>query len=519
MTAITDIGLGSACMIDGIDQSELLNKLQVEMPQTAPETTRFDPNNLNHGARTYIGGLFTGALQTSGLVGYTLAQVSTYIAQSLSRAPGGQDVLVGAGGFIPGNLAFAIKSILTKQTGPTIMPDGPVALAVDFQATAGSPSIAVGKSVWNYHGTDTIAQDTKFTITLTGATGNGTVTFYDNTGTSVGSITVHPGDSTATIKAAIEALPYYNTVAVTGSSSAITTSNIATGGTASATASTGGHTPDKAFDGDAATYWESGISSFPQYLQYDLGSGNAASIAGYSLNCLDISTHGNGLAAAWVLKGSNTGVFGGEEVTIDTKSGQTLADDVVAPYTVAATAAYRYYRIIFSASAGENTLIAVREMTLVHSTTGNGTYTIDVQDPADVNLTKPTTATSGYSTAKTISGEDITGVHKVSATASGAAVRDVAVDVTTSNGALGIVSLGALDGAMPSVTIIWEHAPNSAGSPGSWATLGTFNAMTARGIQRLEIAKGTTIYPFHRFRVSAVSGDVAFAGAYFRYSD
>ena len=52
------------------------------------------------------------------------------------------------------------------------------------------------------------------------------------------------------------------------------TTNVLTGGTASAsTTYDGSRTPSKALDGDTATQWTPNNSAFPQYWQYDLGSG------------------------------------------------------------------------------------------------------------------------------------------------------------------------------------------------------------------------------------------------------
>lgn len=58
----------------------------------------------------------------------------------------------------------------------------------------------------------------------------------------------------------------------------------ATGGTASASAIYGaGYNADKAFDGDAATYWYAALGTPPAWLKYDFGSGNDKTVTGFTL--------------------------------------------------------------------------------------------------------------------------------------------------------------------------------------------------------------------------------------------
>ena len=55
-------------------------------------------------------------------------------------------------------------------------------------------------------------------------------------------------------------------------------SNLATGGTASASSAYGGDVAANAFDGNLSTYWMASGAAMPQWIEYDLGAGSPASI-------------------------------------------------------------------------------------------------------------------------------------------------------------------------------------------------------------------------------------------------
>ena len=76
--------------------------------------------------------------------------------------------------------------------------------------------------------------------------------------------------------------------------------------------------------------------------------------------------------SAWTLKASNTGAFAGEEVTLDTQTGQTCpppAERTV--YAIGSPASYTYYRFDFTAAgpqAGTTGYLYVGEITLTEAT-------------------------------------------------------------------------------------------------------------------------------------------------------
>ncbi len=83
--------------------------------------------------------------------------------------------------------------------------------------------------------------------------------------------------------------------------------------------------------------WESAGAPSASWLQVAFAA--PVYIYSYTILCPASATR----ATAWTLKGSNTGAFGGEEVTIDTQSGQS--PNPVQTYTPAGGPfLYQYYR-------------------------------------------------------------------------------------------------------------------------------------------------------------------------------
>lgn len=147
---------------------------------------------------------------------------------------------------------------------------------------------------------------------------------------------------------------------------------------------------------------------------------------------------------------------------------------------------------------GTNVVLITADST---SLVGGGTY--------DVTLT-----TEGAA------GTSIGNLNVATATANGTACRDIALSATTNKGAVLQINAIATSLGTRSLTVLVEHAPNSGGSPGAWATLGTFSALTGTGSQVVQVASaanaGPTINPFVRARISAITGSWAFAVGFAR---
>lgn len=126
-------------------------------------------------------------------------------------------------------------------------------------------------------------------------------------------------------------------------------------GTATASGSVGGgETPDKAFDGISNTKWN--VSDTSPWLQYQLTA--AQIIVSYVIMSANDAAGRD--PVDWTLKASNTGAFAGEEVTLDTRTGEDFPlrfQQRVFQFTN--TTAYEYYRLDISANAGDtNTQLA-----------------------------------------------------------------------------------------------------------------------------------------------------------------
>jgi len=142
--------------------------------------------------------------------------------------------------------------------------------------------------------------------------------------------------------------------------------DLATGGTASG--STEALAASNAFDNDEGTRWQT--STAPTgWLEYDLGSGNAATVRKYRyLNKYPAQPLHRPKDIAF--KASNTGAFAGEEVTLDSLTNSPTADSVWIERSFANSTAYRYYRwYITTYDAGQEPLCNEAELYSVENMT------------------------------------------------------------------------------------------------------------------------------------------------------
>jgi hypothetical protein len=156
------------------------------------------------------------------------------------------------------------------------------------------------------------------------------------------------------------------------------TSSTASGNTVSASGNLGASFEEwRAFDkttgapaADTNTWVESWSSG--RFIQYQFGS--AKTIASYTIKSApgSGSTQANRAPNAWTLKGSNTGAYGGEEVTLDTRSGESgwTNGGQVRSYSIASPASYTYYRLIFTANNGDAN-IQIDEITFLDASVIN----------------------------------------------------------------------------------------------------------------------------------------------------
>jgi len=89
-----------------------------------------------------------------------------------------------------------------------------------------------------------------------------------------------------------------------------------------------------------------GGGSNPSWLSVDTGAVN--SCGGYTIKASD--DYPARAPYDFILYGSNTGAFSGEQVALDTRSGVTYTSGEKKSYTLASTANYRYYRLYMTRS-------------------------------------------------------------------------------------------------------------------------------------------------------------------------
>ena len=130
-----------------------------------------------------------------------------------------------------------------------------------------------------------------------------------------------------------------------------------------------------AFDGsllDVTTvgswYAHTGSFNTTGWVGQDFGSGNAKAINGYRILYNQAT---NAYAPKdWTIEASNTGAFSGEEVTLDTRTGETTWTQATSSnygsawneYTFTNSTAYRYWRINITANNGHGTYLIFADM-------------------------------------------------------------------------------------------------------------------------------------------------------------
>jgi RHS repeat-associated protein len=143
-----------------------------------------------------------------------------------------------------------------------------------------------------------------------------------------------------------------------------TGSDVATGGTASASSENpgGGEGAAQAFDQDPGTKWVAFATS--AWLQYDLGAGVARTVTTYRLvSAYDTSTYTGRAPRDWQLQGSNDG---SSWAVLDTRTNQadTVSFDT-RTNSVASPGSYRYYRLNVTANNGDPGVTQLADLQLV----------------------------------------------------------------------------------------------------------------------------------------------------------
>ncbi len=99
---------------------------------------------------------------------------------------------------------------------------------------------------------------------------------------------------------------------------------------------------------------------FPHWIQYQFTSGKV--IQQYTINSRDDPVvH---YPADWTFEASNTGAWGGEEVVLDTITGESFAQNQKKTYPFANSTSYTYYRLDIT-SGGHGTVVGIAEFELL----------------------------------------------------------------------------------------------------------------------------------------------------------
>lgn len=555
-----DIGAGAAVFVDGRDLSRYLTSANVTRNMEAVENTRFDPANLMHRFREFLAGLQGGAVSTSGCQPVTSADTLPAPNNGFPNDRGAHDIYIAPFGGAPGNLVLLGHSLQSRHAiDPDTVP-AVVGYAADYQLTQGSPGVAAGVSLFNPHGTDTVEITEEGSLAFTNAPAVQEFRLLAAGGTDFALFT--PGDSNAAIKAAIESISDYAgfTVTVTGSRATSTVNGVSVrNGTLTIAFSPAQDAPALVVKQSESHRFQVVAGDGDSDYSYVGGAPFALGINEAALTT-NLQAIGGNYAAA-VAKGASTAYSAGTQIVVTdadspfngtyVATGATVNGAPV--YAQGAGASQRFLSWFgggpssewrFSNAAGggaggvyysdDGDIATIPETGWLAASGASGTPTVDVQagvatpGTADFSIFFPYSVggvtlgavtgtgatrsrlTAGSSVATAIvpttatQGLTTRGVNLVDSTETGAWVRTDPLEGATGHGAL--LVLQAVELGAGSLTVLVEHAPDSAGSPGTAATLGTFAAQTATGAQVMEIADGVTVDPWIRARVSAATG-------------
>ncbi len=159
-------------------------------------------------------------------------------------------------------------------------------------------------------------------------------------------------------------------------------SDIASGGTATASEFFPGQLPGLAFDDSPTTYW-SNNGNLPAWIVYDLGSGNEKRVSRYRVAYNSVATNDNS-PNDWTFEGSNDAA---SWIVLDTRTGQGWTSSGIKTYSFSNTTHYRYYRLNITDNKGTtNDFVSVYEMELKEETlTSQSTFL--VSDDGTVRIT------------------------------------------------------------------------------------------------------------------------------------
>lgn len=119
-----------------------------------------------------------------------------------------------------------------------------------------------------------------------------------------------------------------------------------------------------AFDRNANTFWNA-EGALPHWLKIDFGT--ARVVNQYTMQGRISGAGTSQHPTAWTIQGSNTGAFGGEQVTLDSQSSIVWTSDAeIKTFSFSNSTSYQYYKVNITTAPG--TTISVAEMTFSTNT-------------------------------------------------------------------------------------------------------------------------------------------------------
>jgi len=490
MPARQDIGGRGAVLISERDITRRVKTYSSTATIAAEDSTGLQPPG---DAMEFLQGLEGGAASIGGMLPVRKELVAAELQVALGNDREAQGYFAAPWGTTPGYFGefFQIHQSRFNTTANT---PNITSFGADFVATGG---IKRGTVLYSPRGSDTAVLNAIFDLILDDAETAGSFTFPATVTGAGGTVTVTPGDSEATIKAAIEALAGYDTVTVDGSSTGLYGADVAAASTATASSTSGGDVPANAIDGNTATRWTPN-AGVPAWIKFQLAA--PSKIGKLRMYLADTA----GVISAFTLQGSNTGAFTGEQVTLKSVTGFSYTAGAWHEWVIDTPATYAYYRV--NATAVASGQVAINEVQLLPVTPASGSYRIEVTAPGAREIAVPTTATAGYSAELAQAGfPDLENLNIVDATGDG---DDVDLGAGTNDG-------GYLYLAIPYASVDCEAtirvvtAVDDGGDPDTYSELHEFDVVTEAGYQFVTIPRGTDIEQWVRVEVTDLTGELA----------
>lgn len=482
----SDIGIGAQFFIDGRDISHLLSDFRLTAVSGNVDTTRLGNRDRWRRHNVTLNG---------GTIGFTgdLPGETNPALESLARHIHGprtpHEILLAPFGAEAGNLAIMGRSLRNMaELGNEI--EGVESLNAEFEMTSASvasPGVLAGLIAFSPNGSDTPAPvNAKFAVSGTGVTGPLGINLT-KAGGATELVNIPMPSTLAQIKTLVEATAGVGTANVTGAGLTFVEENL----------------PDRVRVVGSGTPEVDGLYLRNGNTPAGYGAGQGTPFftkVNYQIGDFYITGNSNG---SWYLMRLVSGVAtafyasvtgGGANPPSEQWQGAGYAGANPAP------------NVTFSAAG------------VGPGTQGTADATVEITGPAATAFT--VAKASGHANYSVqileAGGTSVVGdLNLISTPTSGASLIDQTGLVadrfqSTTTGLLATLECPFVSPGGTSTWVI-QHAPDNAGSPGTWTTLLTFDAVTTKSAQTIEVAPGVSTKPHLRARCTAVTGTVAVA--------